>query len=202
MQKKSSDNEIVAIFDFDGTITQKNTTLPFLKFISGRLFGWKFLTKLPSAIAYQLQIIDVDRLNHTIANSFFKNLSREFLYGNGQNFSKNIIPNLIKKSASERIEWHKKQGHTCVLATSAYNIYVDYWGEQSGFDWIASTKIEFDANGQATGKLQGKSCHGKEKLRRVLELIDKPKVVYAYGDSEGDHDILKFATHSYYRKFK
>ncbi|CEK10176.1 HAD-IB family hydrolase [Legionella hackeliae] len=194
--------EIVAIFDFDGTITQKNTTVPFLKFIWGYYFTWKFIKKLPNAVAYQLQLIDIDQLNGAIAKTFLKNLSREFLYASGEHFSNAIIPKFVKTSAFERLQWHKKQGHHCVLATSAYNVYIDYWAHKTGFDDVVSTKIEFDEFNQATGRVEGKSCNGQEKLRRVLEIIPAAKISYAYGDSSGDKEILNFATYPYYREFK
>ncbi|KTD21413.1 HAD hydrolase, family IB [Legionella lansingensis] len=193
--------ETVAVFDFDGTITQKNTTIPFLKFISGNHFGWKFMMKLPSAIAYQLRLIDVDQLNSAIAKTFLKDLSRDFLYKNGEEFANSIIPGLIRHAAFSRLQWHKEQGHHCVLATSAYNVYVDYWACKTGFDAIASTKIEFNTQGRATGRLEGKSCNGKEKLRRVLDLVGSPRVIYAYGDSWGDKELLNHATYPYYRRF-
>ncbi|KTD06864.1 HAD-IB family hydrolase [Legionella jamestowniensis] len=195
-------HDTVAIFDFDGTITQKNTTVPFLKFLWGYYFAWKFMTKLPSAIAYQLQLIDIDQLNSAIAKTFLKNLSRDFLYTTGELFSNRILPGLVKPSAFSRLQWHKEQGHYCILATSAYNIYVDYWARQTGFDDIASTRIEFNESNQATGHLEGKSCNGPEKLRRVLELIPEAKTSYAYGDSTGDKELLEFATYPYYREFK
>ncbi|WP_028379979.1 hypothetical protein [Legionella cherrii] len=57
----------------------------------------------------------------------------------------------------------------------------------------------FDHQGKATGKLRGKRFNGQEKLRRVLECINNPKKLYAYGDSNGAQEILSYATHPYYR---
>ncbi|MDI9818484.1 MULTISPECIES: HAD-IB family hydrolase [unclassified Legionella] len=200
MDRQKEKPEIVAVFDFDGTITSKSTTLPFLKFISGRYLGFKLIRKIPIVIAYHLQLVTIDQLNAAIASTFFKDLPRDFLYENGQDFANQILPDLIKDEAKLRVEWHKKQGHTCILATSAYNLYVDYWAEQNGFDGFVSTKIEFNQQGRATGRLDGKSCNGKEKLRRVQELIGAPDVVYAYGDSGGDTELLNYATYSYYKR--
>ncbi len=201
MKKLIKEVETVAIFDFDGTITYRNTTIPYLKFISEKKFFWKFLQKIPQAVAYQFRIIDVDSLNNIIVKHFFKDLSQEFLYQSGQIFADSIVPRLIKKTAMQRLNWHLEQGHYCILATAAYNIYVDYWGKNNGFNQIVSTQIDFDHQGKATGTLRGKSCNGPEKLRRVLECIDNPQKLYAYGDSSGDREILNYATHSYYREF-
>ncbi|STX51009.1 HAD hydrolase, family IB [Legionella busanensis] len=193
----------VAIFDFDGTITYKSTTLPFLKFIYKKSFFLKLMAKLPTILAYYSKRINIDQLNQAISTTFFQNLSRDFLYEAGQEFATQIIPTLVKKSAMECIKRHKDQGHYCILATSAYNIYIDYWAKNNGFDDLVSTKIAFNEKGLATGYLDGKSCYGTEKLQQVLNLIGtNTQVIYAYGDSSGDIPLLNYATFAHYQLFK
>lgn len=193
----------VAIFDFDGTITRKSTTVSFLKFIYGPVFYAKFAGKLHALILYYCKLMDIDQLNKLIADSFFKNVEREFLFHSGEQFSEKMIPSLIRAGVFQRIKWHKEQGHYCILATSAYNLYIDYWASAHNFDNCVSTRIAFNEHDKATGLLDGKSCYGEEKLRRVLELIGtEPRTIYSYGDSEGDKAILNYATHPYYRLFK
>lgn len=193
----------VAIFDFDGTITRKSTTVSFLKFIYGPVLYAKFAGNLHALILYYCNLMDIDQLNKLIAHSFFKNIAREVLLHKGEQFCENIIPALIRKGALQRINWHKEQGHYCILATSAYNLYIDYWAAAHNFDNCVSTKIAFNEQDKATGALDGKSCYGEEKLRRVLEVIGtEPRTIYSYGDSGGDKAILDYATHPYYRLFK
>ncbi|EHL29365.1 HAD-IB family hydrolase [Legionella drancourtii] len=203
MQNKIDDFQTIALFDFDGTITTKSTTTPFLKFISGPTFFLKLLPKLPNLVGYQIHLTDLHQLNTSIAQTFFKGLSREFLYEEGEKFSTQIIPSLVKNTAYKRIKWHKEQGHYCILATAAFNIYIDYWAKMNGFDDLVSTKICFNTQGLATGNLDGQSCYGAEKLKRVLELIGtQSRLIYAYGDSSGDKAILDYATYPYYKIFK
>ncbi len=203
MSKKIDDNQTIALFDFDGTITKKSTTIPFLKFISGHSFLLKSLTKLPSLISYHCHFSGLDQLNNIIAYTFFKGLSRENLYQAGEHFSNQIIPSLVRKTALERLKWHQDQGHYCILATAAFNVYIDYWAKNSGFDAIVSTQIHFNSHNVASGTIYGKSCYGAEKLNRVLELIgNEPRLIYAYGDSSGDAEMLDYATHMHYRIFK
>lgn len=202
-EEQDSRMQPVAIFDFDGTITRKSTTVSFLKFIYGPLFYKKIAVNLPSLIFYYCKLMNLDQLNHFIADSFFKNLTREHLFRSGEQFSEKMIPSLVRDGVFQRIKWHKEQGHYCILATSAYNIYIDYWAAAHNFDNCVSTKIAFNACDKATGLLDGKSCYGEEKLRRVLEIIGtEPRIIYSYGDSEGDRAILDKATYPYYRHFK
>lgn len=203
MSIKIDENKTIALFDFDGTITSKSTTTPFLKFISGHSFLLKLLSKLPSLISYHCHFSSLDQLNNIIAQTFFKGLPRGHLYQAGELFSNQIIPSLVRKTALKRLEWHQEQGHYCILATAAFNVYIDYWAKMSGFNAIASTQIHFNSHDVASGMIQGKSCNGAEKLNRVLELIgNEPRLIYAYGDSSGDAEMLAYATHAHYKIFK
>ncbi|CAM4497068.1 MAG: hypothetical protein LEGION0403_FIIPPAGN_01712 [Legionella sp.] len=203
MSKKIINNQTIALFDFDGTITKKSTTTPFLKFISGHTFLLKLLTKLPSLISYHCHFSELDQLNNVIAHTFFKGVPREHLYQAGEHFSNQIIPSLVKETALERLKWHQEQGHYCILATAAFNVYIDYWANVSGFDAIVSTQIDFNSHDVASGTIHGQSCNGAEKLTRVLEIIgNEPRLIYAYGDSSGDAEMLAYATHAHYRIFK
>ncbi|KTC97830.1 HAD-IB family hydrolase [Legionella erythra] len=203
MSDQLDDGRPVAIFDFDGTITRKSTTLPFLRFVFGASLFTKLTCQLHSLLLYSLNRMDLDALNQIIAQSFFKHLTRDFLFEQGARFSDQVLPSLIRDSAHQRITWHKSQGHYCILATAAYDLYMTHWSMHHAFDGVASTRIAFDELGRATGALQGKSCYGEEKLQRVLTLIgDTPRTVYAYGDSAGDKAILDYATHPYYKYFK
>ncbi|USQ15491.1 HAD-IB family hydrolase (plasmid) [Legionella lytica] len=203
MSEKINDNQTIALFDFDGTITKKSTTTPFLKFISGHFFLPKLLFRLPSLISYHCHFSGLDQLNNIIANTFFKGLKREHLYQAGEHFSDQMLPSLVKNTALERLKWHQDQGHYCILATAAFNVYIDYWAKINGFNAIVSTQIHFDTQNVASGTIHGQSCNGAEKLNRVLELIgNEPRIIYAYGDSSGDAEMLAYATHAHYQIFK
>ena len=48
-----------------------------------------------------------------------------------------------------------------------------------------------------------KNCYGIEKVNRINEVINLKEYlnIYAYGDSNGDKQMLKIATHAYYKYF-
>ena len=52
---KENKRDVVAAFDFDGTITYRDTMLPFVIFVADWLVSiWNFITLVPAAIAYLL----------------------------------------------------------------------------------------------------------------------------------------------------
>ena len=45
----------------------------------------------------------------------------------------------------------------------------------------------------------GKNCWGTEKVRRLQELVGSKEgyVLYAYGDTRGDRELLEYADHPF-----
>lgn len=200
-QKNPNEPNVVAIFDFDGTITKKPTTLSFLRFV----FPWQFILLMPflfpALILFSCRLITIDNLNIFICWLFFKNKSRNAIVSQGDLFAHTQIPPLLKDEAIHKLKKHQEEGHYCILATSAYDVYIKSWAEFHGFDAVVCTVFEVGNNNQFTGYLSGASCYGLEKAKRVQPWINKNSEIYAYGDSRGDKEILALADHSFYRCF-
>src|SRR5699024_3543585 len=116
-------------------------------------------------------------------------------------FSKNLIPRLIRKKALEKFEMHKKAGHKIIVISASAENWLAGWCKEKGVELIA-TQLEVE-DYCLTGKLIGHNCYGPEKLIRLkkkLQLEDFEEI-YVYGDSRGDKEILEVASHPYYRKF-
>jgi phosphoserine phosphatase len=58
-------------------------------------------------------------------------------------------------------------------------------------------------DGRITGRLSGRNCYGPEKVERLEEVLGKLDnyLVYAYGDSKGDRELLAVADHGFFRHF-
>ena len=56
--------------------------------------------------------------------------------------------------------------------------------------------LSVDDGGRCRGTLDAPNCRGPEKVNRLLARFGaKPDVLYAYGDSSGDRDLLALADH-------
>ena len=63
-----------------------------------------------------------------------------------------------------------------------------------GADRLIGTRLAFDANERATGELDGANCRGPEKVRRLREVFgDDVRLEAAYGDTDGDREMLTLA---------
>jgi HAD superfamily hydrolase (TIGR01490 family) len=115
-----------------------------------------------------------------------------------------IIPQInvvVKKTAMQRINWHKQEGHKVVIVSASFDDVLKNWCDMNALDLIA-TKIEV-RDGKLTGKFYSKNCYGPEKVKRVKEKYNLTgfEYIYAYGDSRGDREMLALADEGYYDFF-
>ncbi len=193
---------IVAAFDFDVTLTTRDTFLPFLNRAFGRTrVQLAFMKLAPEAIKVILGLSDRDRFKEEIVRALFLGESVERLRMEGRNHAAEII-GWIRPKARARIEWHRNQGHRLVMVSASLGLYLQPVSDALGFDDLLCTNpstnhLVFD------GGLQGGNCRGAEKVARLQALLGDLTAVelHAYGDSQGDREMLEIANHPNFRLF-
>ena len=75
-------------------------------------------------------------------------------------------PNILKK-----LKWHQEQNHLTVLISASLDIYKNLWEEKHNFDYIEATKLKSNKN-KFTGEIDGKNCHGIEKVNRLNKIFN------------------------------
>jgi phosphatidylglycerophosphatase C len=194
---------IVAAFDFDGTLTYRDTLLPFLFFVAGPLQGiCKLVVQLPRIALSLIKKESRQTIKEGVLKRFLGKMPKDEALLLGQQFAFKHVCKHLNPEAIERLHWHQKQGHRCILISANLNIYLHPWGKQAGFHDIITSVCEEDQNGVLTGRLVGLNCWGPEKVRRLLEVLGPHHdyTLYAYGDSLGDKELLASADYSFYRK--
>jgi HAD superfamily hydrolase (TIGR01490 family) len=93
------------------------------------------------------------------------------------------------------MRWHQEQGHVVILVSASLGSYLHPLGDLLEVDAVLCTELEVK-DGLLTGKLVGQNCRGKEKASRVQKWcldsgIASDDLVYAYGDSSGDIQLLE-----------
>lgn len=193
----------IAFFDFDGTVTSRDTLLEFIKHQKGNFrFYLGFLLNSPFLIAYKIGIISNQSAKERILSFFFKRIPLEKFQLECDHFSKDILPSLIRPKALTEIQKLKALGFEIVIVSASAENWISNWC----FDFqvqLVATRLE-KSNGILTGKIDGTNCYGNEKVRRVHELynLNDYAIIYAYGDTKGDKPILGLATHSFYKPFR
>lgn len=194
---------ILAVFDFDGTLTLRDSLFPFLKAAVGE---WRFYLGLvlisPALIAYALRLIPNWKAKETVLGHFLSGMPETRLQALGEKFATQALPKLLRTEAVERLRWHQEQGHKTVLVSASPEIYLKPWAKKMAFNEVIGTRLE-TPDGTVTGRISGENCYGPEKVRRLSAALGELEqyCIYAYGDSKGDRELLNAATYPYYRTF-
>jgi HAD superfamily hydrolase (TIGR01490 family) len=193
----------IAFFDFDGTITTDDTMFAFLRYLKGNWVYYPYLLTLtPVFIALKLGILSNHRAKEIMLTRFIGGMKEQDLINACHHFSQNILPGIIRPAALTRIREHQQEGTEVVVVSAAPTYWVTEWCSQYQIRLIA-TQLEVK-NGSMTGCINGKNCHGAEKVQRIREAFDLStySTIYAYGDTEGDRPMLALAHHAQYKPFR
>ncbi|WP_280541595.1 HAD-IB family hydrolase [Chromohalobacter sp. 11-W] len=185
----------VAFFDFDGTLTTGDSLMPFLKFVVGTPIYYAKLALLSPVLgAYYAKLLRNDIAKQIVLKQYLGGYHIDELFTLGERFSEEVIPTMLRPEGMERLRWHQAQGHECVLVSASMNVYLKSWAKREHFSEVICTALEVGKEGHVSGKFQGKNCHGKEKLKRVMkwQANCSPIEMYAYGDTSGDIPMLTY----------
>lgn len=194
----------IAVFDFDGTLTYRDTLLPFLFFTHGTRAAIKLLTLFPNFVRYALKMKSRQATKESIITEFYAGLPIFEVERQCRAYAETKLDKKIKPEARDRLHWHLSQGHRIVVVSASLNHYIIPWAKSLGIKDVISSQLEVTPDGFVTGKLKGLNCWGPEKSRRLTELLGNPKdfSIYAYGDSRGDQELLAMADYSFFRTFQ
>lgn len=193
----------IAFFDFDGTITNRDSFIDFIKFYRGKVATYTGLFRmLPILIAYKARIVPNWKAKEKVLTYFFAGEPIEKFQQNCDRYAEERLPHIIRVSALQAIKKHQAVGTDIYLVSASPENWLSNWCRRKGIKLIASRLQVRD--GKLTGKLVGKNCYGPEKVARIREEVTLTDYyhVYCYGDSRGDREMLSLADYAYYRPFR
>jgi HAD superfamily hydrolase (TIGR01490 family) len=192
----------IAFFDFDGTITSKDSLIGFIRFAVGdRKFLWGMFLLLPMLIRYKLKLIPNDIAKEKMLSYFFTGMDVKKFQKTASSYSLGTMEKIVRTRALKKIVWHQEEGHHVVVVSASMKCWLEPWCNKYDLTLI-STQMEMK-DGIVTGKFLTKNCHGAEKVNRIKEQynLNSFQLIYAYGDSSGDRELLALADKSFYRPF-
>lgn len=181
-------------FDFDGTLTDRDSFRAFLAWRSGPLrHGVDLLRLIPSGAAW-LRDHDRGRLKRAMVARFLAGVSRGDLEQSAAEFAARRSRGLLRPDAVRCWRRWQAQGARLLIVTASPEITVAPFARGLGADTLIGTRLAFDAAGRATGDLDGPNCRGAEKVARIRALFGPDvRLEAAYGDSDGDNEMLALA---------
>jgi phosphatidylglycerophosphatase C len=193
----------IAFFDFDGTITTKDSLLEIIKFQKGKpAFFTGLLFQIPWLIAFKIKILPNDAAKQKMLTYFFGGMTESDFQSACNLFAEKKIPALIRPDALVEINQLRDKGFEIVVVTASAGNWVEPWTKSLGIGLI-STRLQVK-QGKITGRIEGKNCHGGQKVIRIQEEynLSDYQEIYAYGDSPADKPMMGLATNSFYKPFR
>ncbi len=183
--------DVVAAFDFDGTLSPRDNVVPFLRRFAGNRAAARGFA------AAGVQVARTGRARWS-RNALKAAVLRELVTGrdaadlddSARAFAAEILRDHLRAEAVERARWHRDQGHRLVIVSASLAAYLRPVAEELGFDAVLATELEVDDDGRLTGRMLGENVRGHEKVRRLDSWLDgATPFVWAYGDSSGDKEL-------------
>jgi phosphatidylglycerophosphatase C len=181
-------------FDFDGTLTSRDSFTAFLRWRAGPARYAAGVAKLaPAAAAYAFHR-DRGRLKAAAVREFLGGLSKAELEADAQRFAGVHGRAMLRPDAFRAWQRWQVEGARLVIVTASPETIVAPIARGLGAELLLGSRLAFDAQGRVTGALDGANCRGPEKVRRLREVFGEDvRLEAAYGDTDGDREMLSLA---------
>jgi HAD superfamily hydrolase (TIGR01490 family) len=188
-------------FDFDGTLTYKDTMFMYLKFYNPAKYHIQFLRHVPLFILLKLKLAQAEKVKKSFVGSILKGQTQDKIEKKAQQFFEHNYPKIVRENALDFINNIDRNNTQSLLVTASLDIWTQPFADAFQMQ-LVSTRAEFK-NGIFTGNFIGKNCNGNEKLERIKEEINNKKYdkIIAFGDTSGDKPMLKWANEGHYQFF-
>ena len=217
-------------FDFDGTLTTRDTLLLFIRHARGwwALFGGLLLFS-PLLVLMKLHLADNGRTKERLFRHYFRGMLERDFDALCQSFARSHT-HVLRTAGLRTVQQALDRGDRVVILSASIDRWVEaclrpFLVSSSQFQ-VLGTEIEV-ADGRLTGRFATPNCYGPEKVRRLKEYLKEvsprgdvegaTKVssrggvegalegtpfIIAYGDSRGDKELLAYADESHYKPFR
>ncbi len=209
----------IHVFDFDGTLTTRDTLLLFIRFVKG---GWALwlgmLLYAPLLVLMKLRLIDNGWMKQCMFSHFFRGME-ESMFNNCCETFADCYSAILRPQGIATIRKALADGdEVCIVSASIDNwvrpFFVNdeekHWDEEIVIPKVDASRLNIICteaevkNGRLTGRFSTPNCYGKEKVRRLRQAVPHLEEyhIVAYGDSRGDEAIFRIASEKHYKPFR
>ncbi len=186
----------VAAFDVDGTITQRDCVVPFLRRVAGTATLGRRLVAQTRTVSALASRRDRDGLKAAAASAAFTGQPIDRIEAIAADFARSVHSSGLRDDIVALLDSHRDRGDTVLLVSASFEVYLRPLAELLGADDVLAARLEVGPDGRLTGQLDGPNCRGPQKVVRLHAWLDEhaggrtAAHVTAYGDSTGDRELL------------
>lgn len=190
-------------FDFDGTLTSRDTLIEFIRFAKGdKAFALCMLRFLPMLLAMKAGLYPNWKAKQRVFSYCFRGMAVAAFNALCTRFADERA-HLMRPAGLQKIRELLLKGDRVVIVSASINNWVEPFFREFDGLYVVGTMVE-ERDGVLTGRFITKNCYGREKVNRLLQLYPE-RTQYrltAYGDSRGDMELLDFADEGHYKPFR
>ena len=196
----------VYCFDFDGTLTTRDTLLEFIKYAKGTSrFLMVFLIYSPLLVLMKLHLYPNWKAKQKVFAHLFEGMRIEKFDKLCQEFAE-TRQHLLRPQGIQRVHEALAAGDQVFIVSASIDNWVRPFFHVRGLDAVEvlGTQVEV-RDGKLTGRFLSRNCYGAEKVRRITAALPQDRQAYtieAFGDSRGDKEMLSFADQGHYKPFR
>ncbi len=186
---------VVAAFDFDGTVSDREAVASFCALVLGRpRLGLTFARNAHLGFAALRDRSRRDRFKAALARATFAGRSVSDVETLAKAFAETRMSTL-RPLMTDRISWHQEQGHETVLASASFEQYLQPIAAALNIDTVLGTKLAIE-DGVFTGELDGPNMRSAAKADALRAHAGEAEL-WAYGNSSDDYPMFELAQHAF-----
>jgi phosphatidylglycerophosphatase C len=195
----------LAAFDFDGTVSRRDTLVPFLALAAGRrrfLDGWRQVGL--RAVRGRVDPRDRDAVKAELIDLLLAGRAETELEELGERYARDLLSeDQLRPLVLHRIRSHRARGDTCVLVSASLVYYLRPIARELGMAGVVGVDPEV-RDGLLTGSMRRPNVRAEQKVVQLHDWMERSGIVpaegrrSAYGNTSGDHALLRAADHRYW----
>ncbi|WP_417662714.1 HAD family hydrolase [Pseudomonas sp.] len=198
----AQDEKVLSVFDFDGTLTRRDSFVPFLRFAFGKLeFIRRIFTLAIPSVHFLFRRMNRDELKAHLIAKFLTGVEVEWIEQKALDFCNRYWTRLMRPSGLLSVAAEIEAGAEVTLCSASPALVLTPFARRLGIKLIA-TELEV-VDGVLTGRISGNNCRCENKVIRleaVYGLLSEYRL-RAWGDTRGDLELLAAAQDAHWRHF-
>lgn len=196
----------VAAFDFDETLTRRDTLVPFLVRVAGPpRFAAACVKVLVAGLRGQVALRDRDAVKERLLAVLFAGRPEAQLRRLAEQYARTILHDGIDDATLARLRAHLDRGDEVIFVSASLEYYLRPVADTLGIHDVIGVELAA-IEGMLTGELAHPNVRAEQKAVRLRERLGQPATgplrgieLWAYGNSSGDHALLEMADHPFWR---
>lgn len=187
----------LVVFDFDGTLTEKDTFIEFAKMSVGTLGLTRAIIKNAYYLAaWKCRLTAGGYAKEKLFASLYAGKTHEWLKKKGELFA-TVISDFERADMVNTLDEHISKGDLVYIVSASMPEWITSWASRHSVptDHVIGTLCEVNNDGIITGKFASCNCYGSEKVKRLSQTVGDLSNYHitAYGDSNGDKEMFAIA---------